>query len=88
MNNIMGTFYLALYIFLFIKLCFSFVFSLSTYPLCCWFYFHMSCYWFALGNPVMGMTRLRYLHSAWGPVISLLFVDPLYQMAAPWNSWC
>jgi hypothetical protein len=33
MNNIMRNFCLALYIFLFIKLCFNFVFSLSTYPL-------------------------------------------------------
>jgi hypothetical protein len=45
----------------------------------------MSCYWFALCNPVMSGTRLRYLRSAWGPVISLLFGDPPYQMMAPFE---
>jgi hypothetical protein len=41
-----------------------------------------------IAQPCHGRDSIRYLCSTWEPVISLLFGDLLYQMAAPWNNLC
>jgi hypothetical protein len=81
-----GKLCLALYVFFVHKIMLQFcVFSINLPPALLVLFPHellLVC----VHNPIMGRTRLRYLRSTWGPMISLLLGDPPYQIATPWNN--
>jgi hypothetical protein len=84
----MGTFCLALYIFLFIKLCFTFVFSLINLPPVLLVLFSHELLLVCVAQPCHGWDSLEVPAFYLGAYDLTLVWGLLYQMPDPWNNWC